>query len=211
MRNRAKRERDHRARYALTFGLEADGVRAAHCIAERETTEADGRCRCVCRTKLVDFELMTVRDPAHIISVGAGGGRFDLVSLCSAHHGQQHQMGIDSFAALYGLDLRALADEQALAHEAPLGIQGLASRWAWWHTVVDVRAEYVNAPGPDLEGYDLAALLAWTRRRMARTYSESSLLREDMACDVVYDLLGLEQDRWSDALWALCAAAGWPS
>jgi hypothetical protein len=33
------------------------------------------------------------------------------VSLCSMHHQQQHEVGVETFQALYKIDLMALADE----------------------------------------------------------------------------------------------------
>lgn len=49
-------------------------------------------------------------EAAHVRSRGAGGGRRDLVPLCRGHHRQQHAIGIESFAARWGVDLRGEAD-----------------------------------------------------------------------------------------------------
>lgn len=50
-------------------------------------------------------------DFAHVKSRGAGGGDWFGVSLCRAHHSQQHSAGIETFQRLYGLDLYAMAAE----------------------------------------------------------------------------------------------------
>lgn len=52
-------------------------------------------------------------EAAHVRSRGAGGTARDLVPLCAAHHREQHDHGIKTFAARYGLDLRAIADALA--------------------------------------------------------------------------------------------------
>ena len=41
----------------------------------------------------------------HAKSRGAGGTAEHLVPMCVDHHRQQHQMGIDTFGALYNVDL----------------------------------------------------------------------------------------------------------
>ncbi len=51
-------------------------------------------------------------DPAHVKSVGARGTSADLVALCAGpdgHHREQHDHGIKTFQAKYGLDLPAIA------------------------------------------------------------------------------------------------------
>jgi len=47
---------------------------------------------------------------AHVKSRGAGGvDRGNCIPLCARHHAEQHALGLTSFAAKYGLDLRAEA------------------------------------------------------------------------------------------------------
>lgn len=51
-------------------------------------------------------------DPSHVRSRGARGTSADLVALCSGlegHHREQHDIGIHTFQAKYGLDLPAIA------------------------------------------------------------------------------------------------------
>jgi hypothetical protein len=50
---------------------------------------------------------------AHVKSRGAGGHDAQGISLCLAHHREQHQVGIMTFQARYGIDLFALAAEFA--------------------------------------------------------------------------------------------------
>jgi hypothetical protein len=51
-----------------------------------------------------------VTECAHVRSKGAGGAdRGNTIPLCSRAHGEQHSMGIRSFAAATGLDLKAEA------------------------------------------------------------------------------------------------------
>lgn len=116
--------------YARDFGEEAEAVRGMPCLA----------CG------------LTPSDPAHVRSRGAGGGRFDIVPLCRAHHQEQHQHGIQTFAARHGLDLRAKADHIAAAHVAPLGIAGLMLRRLAVEPLTD---------------YEREALDAWLRRQNA--------------------------------------------
>lgn len=55
---------------------------------------------------------------AHVRTRGAGGAdRGNLVPLCAKHHGLQHDMGIKSFQAAYGLDMKAIAAKLALAYD----------------------------------------------------------------------------------------------
>ena len=49
-------------------------------------------------------------EAAHVRSRGAGGADDgNLLPLCHTHHCEQHRIGIKSFAAKHGVDLRALA------------------------------------------------------------------------------------------------------
>lgn len=52
---------------------------------------------------------------AHTVSRGSGGKARDVVPMCPAHHTEQHQLGIRTFASKYGLDLEseAAATERA--------------------------------------------------------------------------------------------------
>lgn len=55
-------------------------------------------------------------EPAHVRSRGAGGQDFaNVVSMCTPHHREQHDSGIQSFQARYGLDLEAEANAIAVA------------------------------------------------------------------------------------------------
>jgi hypothetical protein len=124
------------AAYLRNFGPEAIAVRAmpcavANCECEYRPTEAGGS------------------DPAHVVSVGAGGCRFDLIPLCMFHHAEQHRIGVGSFEALHRLDMRAMADTIAIGH-ASLGIIGLVGRWA--------------SDRDSLAAYELEALLGWLCR-----------------------------------------------
>ena len=54
-------------------------------------------------------------DPAHVRRGTDGGAGLKpsdswVIPLCSAHHREQHSIGEASFAAKYGLDLKALAE-----------------------------------------------------------------------------------------------------
>jgi hypothetical protein len=46
---------------------------------------------------------------AHVHTRRNGGDIANAIPLCGYHHTRQHQIGIESFAADYGLDLEALA------------------------------------------------------------------------------------------------------
>jgi hypothetical protein len=185
------------------FGEEAKTVRALPCLVA-------GCC-------------VTPVEPAHVKSRGAGGGRFDIVPLCHAHHREQHSRGIRTFAKIYGFDLRLEADRVALEHSEPLGIRGLARDYATGEVVTDHTAD---------------ALLGWVRRALARetdrlltrartlsvAYGEDSVLavgarfeardREALAHAV---MLALGEPFTSDPhgehglAWSLCEIAGWPS
>jgi hypothetical protein len=155
-------------RYARDFGDEADLVRAMPCLITGTTPS----------------------EPAHVTSRGAGGGCFDLVPLSPAMHRQQHEVGIESFQACHGLDLRAEADRIALDHPEPLGIRGLARRWA-------------NEP-TSLTDRQRAALFGWTLRRIALEKTES---HERIVCSVSDDL----RLHVADGCALVTAAEGWPS
>ncbi len=127
--------------FARNFGDEADAVRAMPCLCRGHGAFVR------CSGDVVD---------AHVVSRGAGGGRFDVVPLCDGHHTEQHK-GIKTFAARYGLDLRAIADRIALEHECSrpaepgdLGLRPVARAWANLHGMP--------------EGYDRDALFGWVRR-----------------------------------------------
>jgi hypothetical protein len=223
MRTKAQRERTRRA---WQFGAEAEAVKLLPCIVQGHAKAG----RCIYRTALVDHVEQHVSDPSHIVTCGASGGRMDIVPKCRKHHTEFHTIGVISFGEKYGLDLRALADERALEWPRPLGIRGLADRasWHWRHDEGQVMLD--DSPGPDIEGYDERALMAWVRRRMAaerdRLYSiafddvdgartadecEEYSARHTLLMRVVLDDMGWDyHERWS-AAHALCTAAGWPS
>jgi hypothetical protein len=209
--------------FARNFGDEAEAVRALPCLCR------GGGPVVRCEGDVVD---------AHVVSRGAGGGRFDVVPLCDGHHTEQHRVGIRTFAASYGLDLRAAADRVALEHAAPLGIRGLARRWLGCpggYTCEDGKTDSggvdqadrpISIKCPDCNGsppkaldtYELAALLGWARRRMrvwaGRFPRSSTDHREAIAHAVMLDLC---EPFTSDTAgehglaWSLCDAAGWPS
>lgn len=179
-------------RHERNFGDEAKAVRAMLCLVTKTTP-----C-----------------EPAHIVSRGASGGRYDIVPLSAAMHAEQHLIGIKSFAAKYSLDLRAEADRVSLLHDPPLGVRGLAQRWLWWEMANDCSRSlmvgsakdwwlsYENPP-PPLDDYELGALLGWVHRSMA---THKDWTAEDLAQDVAEDLdITIEQAR------VLCELAGWPS
>ena len=61
----------------------------------------------------------TPSENAHVRSKAAGGKAEDIAPLCSDCHARQHRIGIESFQALHGIDLRAAArrtDAAWLAH-----------------------------------------------------------------------------------------------
>ena len=100
-------------RHARNFADEAEYVRNLPCVITGAARPA------------------SVIVPAHVKSVGAGGGRLDTIPLRWDLHEEQHQIGIDSFAAKYNIDPRRLADDIALGMPEPLGIRGLAQRFQW--------------------------------------------------------------------------------
>lgn len=58
---------------------------------------------------------------AHAVTCGSGGTWADVLPLCKAHHREQHDIGIQTFSAKYGIDMPALALETAdrwLKHSA---------------------------------------------------------------------------------------------
>lgn len=219
------------AKYARNFGDEAAAVRAMPCLACRNPPPKVGRA-----TGSVQATHVTARGMG-----GAKGTRLDLVPLCARHHseaGEARTSARAEFEARYGLDLRAIADEIALAHEPPLGIRGLAKRWAFWHTG-DPNMERQARHGP-LSEVELAALLGWVRREAEREVerrrasygvgSPPSLEeigrrryyandREALVQHIAYALWGGKEDTsgvWTISLdsgrgEALCEAAGWPS
>lgn len=59
-------------------------------------------------------------DPHHVRSRGAGGTSADLAPLCRGCHREIHQIGVETFAAKWFLDLREKADKyEAWFHEDP--------------------------------------------------------------------------------------------
>jgi hypothetical protein len=173
------------------FGEEARTVRALPCLVA-------GCC-------------MGPSEPAHVKSRGAGGGRFDIVPLCHAHHREQHSRGIRTFAKLYGLDLRLEADRVALEHSEPLGLRGVAARWG-------------TAGERPLDSYEHAALLGWARRWSDLSCAcfmrgwdmaladgiepgcEGLPLAIEQARSTIHAVIGIEPEQGADLLYA----AGWP-
>jgi hypothetical protein len=194
-----------RQRMARNFGAEAPAIRERPCIVN------------LSRRRVVDSLCRGAVQAAHVVARGMGGahgGRFDLVPMCALHHGQQSTKGIKSFADLYHLDLRAIADQYALEHEPPLGIRGLAQRWVVVHEQGSLEEK------PPITGYELAALMGWTRRRMEAytveclddgwTWNASKKSdREAMAGWIAVDLEIGDEESFAAAL-EICEA-GWPS
>ena len=77
--------------------------RAPQKIWPRHERFVRGHACCVrgCTDGPIDF--------AHVKSRGAGGGSEHGISLCRAHHVEQHAIGIETFARKYDLDLLELA------------------------------------------------------------------------------------------------------
>jgi hypothetical protein len=182
--------------FARNFGDEADAVRAMLCL---------------CRGRGPLVRCAGPVAAAHVKSRGASGGRFDLVPMCKAHHDEQHTVGVETFAASYGLDLRAAADRVALEHVGATGLRSVAVRWAVWHAAAH---RHLTA----LDAYELSALLGWVRRRMhvwaGRFPRSSTDHREAIAHAVMLDLgepFTSDPSGEHGLAWSLCDAAGWPS
>ncbi len=195
-RSKAAREQD--------FGEEADTVRKMPCTVPGCTA---GPCQ-----------------PAHVKSRGASGGRFDIIPLCAAHHREQHDTGIKTFAAWHGLDLRAEADRIALMHSDPLGLRGVARRWVELAAAIDDPAihhdseEFAERLHRAPSEGDREALLGWVRRRMhawsGRFPAPTCGDREAIAHAVMLDLgepFTSDPSGEHGITWALCSAAEWPS
>jgi hypothetical protein len=202
-RNRKRKE----AAYARNYGDEADAVRAMPCLCRGHGALVR------CSGDIVD---------AHVKTRGSGGGRFDVVPLCDGHHTEQHRIGIRTFAARYGLDLRAEADRIAIAHSEPLGIRGLARRWP---AELSVRFDLVV-----LGDYERGALLGWVGRAMRARHDGYVAARvrggaspdgpgvsatmDPVSRDIAV-ALGFTSNPFElqhgTCVWSLCEAAGWPS
>jgi hypothetical protein len=92
-------------RLEAAFGSKADFIRRQWCVVELHGTSPERFCP---DQWPMQFEA------AHVKSRGAGGTSKHLIPLCTAHHHEQHAVGIQTFAAKYGLDLEALAAEYEL-------------------------------------------------------------------------------------------------
>ncbi len=82
-------------------------ARAPQRVFPRHRAFVRRHCCCVpgCEDGPIEF--------AHVKSRGAGGHDAHGVSLCLAHHREQHAIGIEAFQAKYKIDLFALAAEFA--------------------------------------------------------------------------------------------------
>ena len=115
----AVRREDEIAAREKVFGAKADFVRRQKCVLDPNRrshwVNADSRkCRYAWRTG-VGFQA----DPAHVVhSQGAGGDSTHLIPLCRKHHTEQHNTGVETFAAKHGLDLEKLAAEYELRWQA---------------------------------------------------------------------------------------------
>jgi hypothetical protein len=83
------------------FGAKATWIRTLPCVIGMD--RRDG-------TTTVAHPCPYWTEAAHATSRGAGGDSTHLIPLCTAHHHEQHAVGIKTFATKYGLDLDALAD-----------------------------------------------------------------------------------------------------
>ena len=203
-----------RAAMARSFGEEAKAVRAMPCL-----TGSSGPVVA-----------------AHVTARGMGavkGGRFDLVPLTAFNHADAGEAGTTQrrdFERCHRLDLRAEADRIALEHERPLGLKGLADRWA---IVCDGRRGEA-----EMSPYEIDAIRGWVRREMAReverrrrrlvtamtfagsdAHSEVPGLetdphdREALAHQIAHMLGGafVDDPHGEHGLaWSLCEWAGWP-
>lgn len=52
-----------------------------------------------------------VTEACHVRTKRLAGDKANLTPLCSSHHREQHRVGIKTFQATYGLDLKATAAE----------------------------------------------------------------------------------------------------
>jgi hypothetical protein len=209
-----------RANFARNYGDEAKLVRGMDCIVHTAAKDSGAS-----DVELAALEWTACGGAACAHHVwprqrgGHGEGRFGLFAACARHGDQAGEAspikGPSSkrraFESLYGVDVVRIADGIALGHEPPLGIRGLAERFAWWHehghlgVVADIHAVFEDAP-PRLEGYDLAALRAWVGRRMEAIAADPSVhATEADFADIIASDLSL-----SDG-WPLCELAGWPS
>jgi hypothetical protein len=101
----------------------------------RRWVKSHGCCVPGCDATIVDF--------AHLRScanAGVGQKPHDIfgVSLCRAHHDEQHRLGVDAFDRKYGIDLWALAAE--FVRRSPDGEMRA--------TLKLVRVEELAAPDP---------------------------------------------------------------
>lgn len=173
---------------------------------------------------------------AHVVARGMGnarGGRFDIVPLTQAMHtaaGEANTGQRTKFERQHSLNLRQEADALALCHARPLGIRGLADRWALgWPSGHDMegaqRARVLDAMELycGLDRYEAEALLGWVRRRLILAVKwhhvdgavdGDAVDREDLAQEVLDALggeLACDPGGPHGMTWELCALAGWPS
>ncbi len=215
--------------FARNYGDEAALVRAMPCLAARR-----GLVRChgdVC------FAHVDARGMG-----GCGGGRFDGVPLCARHHehaGELRTLARSTFETLYGLDLRAEADRIALAHSEPLGIRGLARRWAvgdgpmitttaeeWASAqamadrgIADYQGKAAGEGWPGawtlapLGDYERSALFGWVRRALERSPAGKAARQLGQREHEIRGamLLDLDLPLSINDLGALADAAGWPA
>jgi hypothetical protein len=189
------------------------------CLTARIDADQGGRTDCVLRIAAEDG-IEVLRTEA--VLADSTGGHLDIVPLCHRHKDEVGEAGTSQradFERRYGLDLRAEADRIALGHEPPLGIRGLAERWASVQPVdLEECVEYVYAGVLDI--YEREALLGWVRRRMVSATLEVLVDSEAEGQEWMVDAVGCALGRpfakgdgtkataWA---WSLCEVAGWPS
>lgn len=126
-------------RFDRNFGPESDAVRAMPCLCMDQDAGAFFYELELAHTHGVPDAIVLCSgdtEAAHAVPRGMGGANSDkykIAPLCHAHHeeaGEARTSKRAAFELRYGLDLIAEADRIAASHAPPLGIRGLAQRWA---------------------------------------------------------------------------------
>ena len=108
---RARNPKRAAKRRAEAFGEQARVCRSASCcVCWPDAFSIDSPRMLYCTMALARIGFGGERsEPHHIPSRGAGGTDKDCVPLCTAHHREFHDIGEQSFAERYAVDLRAIA------------------------------------------------------------------------------------------------------